>query len=712
MVYGNDPPAVLRAPEDDPLLADVSRAIQDAIQYVEGELGPERAKATEYYHAEPFGNEETGRSKVVLSEVRDGILGIIPSVLRLAHGPEHVVEYTPRRGDAVDMAEQATDYARYIFEEDNPGFLISHSILKDALLKKIGVAAWGLTEEPVAAGEMYRGITPEDATVLVDDPAVTVVSNVHRPDGLLDVEITRTTTKARIWVMPVPPEDFFWNREARSIEDARLVGFRTRKTRGELIALGISEDVLDEHGGTASATVVTAEENARRAIAGSAWSADVPMGDANRRIVYCEAYAMLDTDGDGIAELRKVCTVGEGYHVVKNVPAARKQVAMFSPDPEPHAMLGGSYYDRLKDMQLVNSQLLRTILDSAAIAAFPRMGYVEGQVSVADILNTAIGAPVRMRAPGMVQPFSQEFTGEKLLPMLGVTQEIIERRIGQKDGASSLDMDALQSTGKEAVNAALTAASAQAELLTRLYAEQFLKPLFRGLLELIVHPASRDRIVRLRGQYTAVHPSRFDPDMDVAVTVTLGSMDREKKQAVLQMVIADQSAILQQFGPQNPVVTLPMLRNAKAKALALAGIRDVERYYRPLPDDWQPPPPEPPQPSSDELWIQAEKEMTHAKAMKELAIKQDELDLKREQMQIDATLKGRELAIREQALFEGQHGSEIERYKSDVQAAVDRERIAADTALAQQKMEHERVMAAEAAQYEAASAAAEHGDVN
>src|SRR3990167_4361851 len=319
---------------------------------------------------------------------------------------------------------------------------------------------------------------------------------------------------------------------------------------------------------------------------------------------------------------------------------------MFCPDPEPHAMIGGSWYDRLKDAQKINSQLLRAVLDSAAIAAFPRTAYVEGQVSVADILNTAIGAPIRMRQPGMVQPFEQPFTGEKLIPMFGIMREVIERRVGQKDGAGSLDMDALQSTGKEAVNAAITAATAQPELLARLFSEQVLKPMYRGLLRYV--PEMRERIIRLRGNYVEVDPKTWDADMDVSVNVALGSMDTERKAAVLEQVIVDQQGILQQLGPENPMVTLPMVRNAKARLLALKGIKDVDNYYKPLPPDLQPPPPPPPQPTPDELWIQAEKQMAQEKAMKELAIKEDELRLREKELEQNLMLKMRELDIKEQ----------------------------------------------------------------
>jgi hypothetical protein len=114
-------------------------------------------------------------------------------------------------------------------------------------------------------------------------------------------------------------------------------------------------------------------------------------------------------------------------------------------------------------------------------------------------------------------------------------------------------------------------------------------------------------------------------------------------------VAADQKEIITTMGPANPLVSLPMLRNTRAKILELQGIKDVDNYYLPIPPDWQPPQPPAPQPSPEELWVQAEKEMAHQKTMKELAIKQDELALKREQMTFDQQFQLHKLAS-EQAL--------------------------------------------------------------
>ena len=92
MAYGNDPPFTRSRDlmDEDEQDAMVSKAIQEAIAFVESELVPDRALATQYYKGEALGNEMEGRSQARITEVRDGIIGALPSVLRIVHGPYSV----------------------------------------------------------------------------------------------------------------------------------------------------------------------------------------------------------------------------------------------------------------------------------------------------------------------------------------------------------------------------------------------------------------------------------------------------------------------------------------------------------------------------------------------------------------------------------------------------------------------------------------------
>lgn len=669
----------------------VSDALSQSASFVDTELSPDRALATDYYAGKPFGDEEDGRSKVILTEVRDTVDGMLPSIMRVALPPgEHAVEFVPTRADNVEQAAQKTDYVRYVFEQDCSGFLRLMDVVKDGLIRKIGILTWGYDKTETTA---YRqeGINQAQLEALAEDDEVELTKVVklaptkeqkaelakqleaweaqasqnaqqgpQQPVGspnapaapqlppkpeleqLYDVELTRTVKNGRAWVDSVPPEEFIFNRNARRLDRAEVLGRRMEKTRGELIAMGISEEDIDAHGssgdGSTELTISNAEEWARRDVGafgknlGSGGSSDPDLGKANNKILYFDGIVKTDFNGDGKWELRRVHTIGPTYYTVKHYPTDEVNFAIFSPHPEPHALLGGSTADRTMDIQRINSAIMRGILDSGAASLFPRITYVEGQASVADIMNNAIGAPIRMRQIGMVTPLAVPFTGKEMLPVLEFMQSVIERRTGRKMGVEGLDSDALQSTGKEAVNAVLTGSQEQVELIVRVLAEMTLKPMFEGIGRMLQRNQPRSRVVRLRGKWVEIDPRQWDANMDVQVNVALGSSHTEKKIALLKEVAADQESMMQQLGLSNPAVTLPMVLNTRRKVLELQGLKDSTNYYAELPADWQPPAP-PPQKSPEEMALEAEKQMNQLKTVKELAIKQDELEMEKDQQQ-------------------------------------------------------------------------------
>jgi len=81
---------------DDELQGIVGKEIDDAIDYIDNNISPIRAQATEYYRGEPFGDEEDGRSQVVSMDVRDTVQAILPSLMRIFHSTDNTVEYSPQ----------------------------------------------------------------------------------------------------------------------------------------------------------------------------------------------------------------------------------------------------------------------------------------------------------------------------------------------------------------------------------------------------------------------------------------------------------------------------------------------------------------------------------------------------------------------------------------------------------------------------------------
>ena len=174
------------------------------------------------------------------------------------------------------------------------------------------------------------------------------------------------------------------------------------------------------------------------------------------------------------------------------------------------------------DLQLLMSNIVRNTLDSLAQSIHPRTWFVEGQANVDDILNVETGAAVRLRAPGMAGEFNSTFVGQQAMPIITWLNEVKAKRTGIVPAAAGLDPDVLQSTTKSGVDATVQGAQERTEMTARLFAENGIKPLMKGILKLLCRYQDQPRMMRLRGKWVECNPKTWDADMDVIVHVALG----------------------------------------------------------------------------------------------------------------------------------------------------------------------------------------------
>jgi hypothetical protein len=641
--------------------------IADAIQYIDDEISPIRAESTKYYRGDPFGNEVDGRSEVVSRDVRDSVQAVLPSMMRVFFGSEKVVEFVPRNADDLGMAEQATDYLNYIIKQDNDAIAIFYSVFKDALMNKGGFVKWWWDDSIEVHTHTFEGLDEASLGLILEEDGVEAVSVEVQPapgipqeqvqqmeaqgqqvPQVYDVEIKRSRKRNQVKVETMPPEEFFVDAAAKSLDDAMVVGHRTMATVSSLVALGYDRDILEDHLSDQTAFVDNDEYWARY----SDSSAQGPVSAyERRRVLYVEAWCYVDYDGDGIAELRRVCTIGDNYEVVNNEPADSIPFAMFACDPEPHVFFGSDLADLTKDIQKIKSAVLRGMLDSLSFALYPRTGVVEGMVNLDDVMNPEVGSIIRMRQPNMVQQLNVPFLGKDAFPMIQYLDSMKEARTGQTAASQGLDPDVLQSTTRAAVTATIRGAEQHLEMMARLFADSF-KRMFKGVLKLVITHQDRERVVRLRDEWVPVDPRVWDSSMDCSVNVGLGLGVTDDRLAVLNQVVMRQQEALEKLGPNNPLVGLGQVRNTLAKMLEISGYPDSNQFFKQVPLDYEAPPPEPPKPSPEELLAQAQmvdiqsRTAIDEKKIQLAAMKQRQLD-QRESARIAGDLAIREFTAEE-----------------------------------------------------------------
>ena len=628
-------------PVSEEQLENIVRAeIDDAQDYIDDVISPERALAGQYYKGEPFGNEEEGRSQVVSMDVRDTVQAIMPSIMRVFFAANNVVEFAPNGPDDVANAEQATDYVNYCLTRDNNLFVEAYATFKDALIRKNGIMkVWWEEDETVETHE-FEGLDEAAFSVLQSDPEVEVKdveisygeTMVMTPEGMMTQEtpptyectVLRKKKTGRLRVQSVPPEEFLIDRRARSIETAEFVAHRRYVTVSDLVAMGYDWDEVQDLGYETMDDFEGNEEAFDRNPQASiqiAGRTDIP----SRKVLYIEGYLYADMNGDGIAELCRVCVAGTANKLLHWEQCDFIPFVDFCPDPEPHTFFGMSVADVTMDIQLIKSNILRNTLDSLAQSIHPRTGVVEGQVNLEDVMNTEVGGIIRMRAPGMVQPFTMPFVGQQAFPMLQYMDELRENRTGISKAASGLDANALQSSTRAAVAATITAAQQHIELICRIFAETGMKGLFKKSLQLITKNQDAARMVRLRNKFVPIDPRVWDANMDVIVNVAIGVGSNEEKMAFLSNVAAKQEMLMQMGAP---LATMQNYYNTLSQMMALAGYKDPTVFFNDPAMMPPPPPPAPPQPTPEEMLAQVQMEAIRADIQKKAA----ELELQREEM--------------------------------------------------------------------------------
>ena len=660
----------------DELQGIINMELTDAVSYIDTDLSPIRAKGTEYYRGDLFGTEEEGRSQVVAMEVRDTVSAMMPSLMRIFFSSENTVEFVPTGPEDVANAQQATDYCNFIFNSDNNGFLTTYATFKDSLVRKCGIMKCWWEEDETVRIEEYSGLDDQTLQILMQEQTDVMVMNTY-PDQMMgqlhDVQIKRKIKGGRVRIMSVPPEELLLDRRARSFDDSAIIAHRQMATVAQLIELGYDEDEVREN--ITSTDLDTNEEYLARqpvsAFGVSAESANPMM----ERVLYVEAYLRIDYDMDGIPELRKICCIGSGYKILRNLPASYIPFIDFPCDPEPHTspLEAMSIFDITHDLQEIKSEILRNTLDSLAQSIHPRTAIVEGQVNIEDVLNNETGAIIRMRAPGMVQPFSTPFVGQAAFPMLDYMDQLREDRTGMSKAAMGLNADALQSSTKAAVAATISASQGRIELISRIMAEGMRK-LFKSILFLVTTHQDKARMVRLRNEFVQIDPRAWDAAMDCSINIGMGNGDTNERVAALMQISAKQQEVLTQLGVVNPLVTPSQYSSTLRKIVELNGFKDPSQFFNQIPADYQPPAPPAPKPTPEEMLAQVQAQSIQADIQKKAA----ELELSRQKMVMDDDF-ARDKMYQEMALkkyeLELKYNTQISTAEITAQQNIDREML-------------------------------------
>lgn len=726
-------PAPDNAMTDDELVGLLRNEERAAISWRDTTLADDQANAIDYYEAEPFGDEEEGRSQVVVPDVAEVVDYMQVSVLRTVCSGDRVVEFEPGdtdqipdlpnppkkpQGDPQDpamaqqmqqyqqakaqydqqlapfrewedsrvqAAEDATEAVNYQFMRRQNGYKILLDWLQSGLIEKLGVLKTACITE---RKKVKQTITiPEEGLALLQQEGIDVVAADDLGDGTFTVTISKETQAKKYVDYPIPSEEYLFSARTRDEDTAEYQAHRCRKTLSDLIEMGFDRETV-ENLPTEDSIIDLDQRAIERWHDESAYGVKRPL--PMQKVWLLEEYIRADRDGDGIAELVKVFRVHDVILETEEVDEA--PFVTWTPFPRAHRMVGNSLAEKVMDIQRVDTVLTRQALDGVYQTNSPRMGVnVDGVTddTYDDLLMVRPGAIVRYRGVGNAPtPLNEPFDITKSLGMLEHMQAQREQRTGITRLNQGLDEDTLNKTASG--QAALQATGQQIEeFVARNFAEGMAR-LFAKKLRLMVEHGNPIAL-KVDGSYRRVDPTTWDSNMNVAVRVGLGSGRKDQR-----LLYRSQLLTIQQQGLPLGLTNPKKLYNNAAGMIRDSGLGNPSDYLvDPDSDDFSPPPPQQdPAQQKVQAQIQAMQQKAQFDAQNQqqqqaIAAQTSQAQLQNEQQLGAAKLAG-----------EQQHGAlrlQIEQQKHESQAALAQAKAQQEAVLAQQKAEFEANLAQQTA---------------
>lgn len=684
----------------------VASLVKDAKDYRD-ERAEDRLEAMAFFDGDAddlqkYIPADDGRSRVVSRDVRSAIKKVLPSVYRTILGNDEIVEFQPVGEGDEDSAEQATDYVNYVVLPECDGRQAIEDAISDAIRLRNGIIKWWQDKTVDVKFSEHSGLDDMAFATLVEPDDVEVlehtarVEEVETPEGPIeipahDVRIKRRVVTSQPKLAAIPLENFLIHPDAIRLEDSPILGEYCQLRRSDLVKMGYEKDAIWAL--PSASHDDDEEEDARRRDVDD--DKDAPQ-KALDEIDYYDLLVRVDKDGDGIAELRRMVFAGglKAENLLEDAEWDEINYADIVAERRPHQWEGTSVPDDVIEIQRIKTVLLRQTLDNLYWQNNQQPIVQEGIVENMDaVLSPEFGKPIRVRQGTDVRTAVGynvvPMVADKSFTMLAYLDEETADRTGISDASSGMAPDALQNMTAKASAMIEQAGIGQTEMMVRTLANS-LKPVFRGLLKLIIQHQDKPRTVRLRDEWVTFDPRMWNASMDAIVNVGLGAGTRERDMMMMQMVMGMQEKILASMGPGVGMlyVSPENMSNALDKFVESTGLRTPRLYFsRPEPEQVQQAiQQQSQQPSPEEIKAKAAMELEQVRAQTKMQVEQAKLQAKREEYAI----KSQSDASKEAAQMEADLATKLQEIEAEAVARMEEAVLRAQTDREQQAVDLER----------------------
>ena len=581
---------------------------------------PDLDTSLNYYLGNPNGREVEGRSQVTSTDVADAIEWIMPQIMKSFTQNNQIVTFDAVHQGDERQAELESEYVYEVLMKQNDGFILIHQFVKDALMQRNGILKVYYEDDIEQWTSEYTGISEQELNVLgsyqdaeivemseyVDEYAKVQIDAQYEQQlmqfqqqsqqplqpgqqppqmpeqmpypNLYDVKVLYTTTKGRIVIDAIPPEEFRVNPDHNSIclDNAKYTAHVVERTASELVAQGYDEEIIkdlpldgdsyrNEYRFQAQGETLDGDHHS------DDWTQDT--------YEIAEHYLLMDYDEDGISELCKVTTAGGdspsavlSVEQIDRMPWVSTTAIIMS-----HKWQGLSIYDRLKEIQDQKTALWRSMFDNVYFQNNQRIAVMEGMVNMDDMLVSRPNGIVRVKRLDAIQPIVTPQLSADSYTMMQYLDEVKAGRSGVSAEGGATPQNIGDRVGSQGVDRMMNAKEALVGLIIRVVAETGLKPLCIKIRDLSTQHVDSIVDFKFRGEWHKINPSSWCDRTSTTVRVGTGSGDTTEKTNALTFLMQIQEKL--QAMPEQVLTDQPQIYATIDDYCKLTGLTSANKYF-------------------------------------------------------------------------------------------------------------------------------------
>ena len=538
------------------------------------ELTASRTNALKYYKGSQRGDEIEGESAVISMDVADTVHAMLAQMMTVFKS-DTVANFEAENEQDEDQARTEADFCNYQIMEKNNGYILFQTALKDAMLSKNAVAKVYVDKNEDIQKEKYRGLTELELMEVMQPTAENQIVDVTKFDEKTgDINLKRVTTKRKLVVDPVPPENFKTSTNLRSpfIQDTEYCSEKFWRTRSELIEMGFdAKMVMDLPRAGTDTKVDSIERNQIQD--------EQNFSTTRPEMEICELeehYIRVDYDGDGIAELRKVLTCESHMLETEEVPCipyACGVIILMG-----HRFYGLSIYDLLHYLQDSKTMFLRQWHNNAYTSNHNTTDVIEDQVEMEDFTNGRSSAIRRVETLDSCRSNPINDIGPSMQIALDYLDKIRTERIGSALDFQTQQVNTPHNVGDSGVNTLMANLEQISAWMIGTFSETFVTQLYLLVHKFLKLYFPQGMQAKIAGDWAQTNPQQWLDRDQVNISVGLTKSERINQQVALEKIIAKQQELI--LGGQNGVLAdIDGYHRALLDHARMSGIDHPEKYW-------------------------------------------------------------------------------------------------------------------------------------